>query len=166
MRPPTRPVRSGNRQRTHALSPSQPSPQAAQQPRLHHDGRARLPRPTARFRKPSIWFEIARRAALRLPGVQERATTRGPVLLVGRRLLARLDQDGVSLLVDVDDDEREMLIQAEPRTFSDAGCRGSRLRLRVHLAYVAERTLQRILEQSWRARAPKQLQQGPSVSSH
>jgi hypothetical protein len=35
------------------------------------------------------------------------------VLLVGRKLLARLDQDGVSLLVDVGDDEREMLIEAE-----------------------------------------------------
>jgi hypothetical protein len=99
-----------------------------------------------------------------LPGVQERGTAEGPALLVGRKLLSRLDQDGISLLVDAGDDEREMLIEAEPRTFSDNAFRLSHLRLRVHLAYVDERTLQRLPEQSWRERAPKRLQQRPAIS--
>ncbi|MGH1571121.1 hypothetical protein ACRAWG_11045 [Methylobacterium sp. P31] len=166
MRPSTGSVRLGGR-RTQILAAAKPSPaQAAQRPSLHHEGNTQLPRPTSRIRKPSIWFEVARRTALSLPGVQERTNAQGPVFQVGRQILARLDQDGVSLLVDIGDDEREMLIEAEPRTFSDNGCRRSRLqlRLRVHLAYVDERTFQRILEQSWRERAPKRLQQRPTIS--
>jgi hypothetical protein len=164
VKPPTGSVRSGGR-RTQIPAAAEPSPtQAAQRSRLHHEGKTRLPRPTSWVRKPSIWFEVARRAALSLPGVQERATAEGPVLLIGRRLLARLDQDGVSLLVDVGADEREMLIEAEPRTFSENGCRRSHLRLRIHLAYVDGRTLQRLLEQSWRERAPKRLQERPTIS--
>lgn len=165
MRLPTSSVRSGGR-RTQILAATEPSPaQAAQRPRLQHEGNTRLPRPTFRVRNQSIWFEVARRTALSLPGVQERTTAQGPVLLVGRKLLARLDQDGVSLLVDVGDDEREMLIEAEPRTFSDTGYRRCHLRLRVHLPYIDEHTLQRILEQSWRERAPKRLQQRPAILS-
>ncbi|WP_419829951.1 hypothetical protein [Methylobacterium sp.] len=164
MKPSIDSVRPGVR-RTQILAAAESSPaQAAQRPRLHHEGKTRLPRLASRLRKPSIWFEVARRVALSLPGVQERATAEGPVLLVGRKLLARLDHDGVSLLVDVGDDEREMLIEAEPRTFSDNAFRLSRLRLRVHLAYADERTLRRLLEQYWRERAPKRLQQRPTIS--
>jgi hypothetical protein len=164
VKPFTGNVRSEGR-RTQILTAAEPSPaQAAQRPRLHLEGKTRLPRLASRPRKPSIWFEVARRVALSLPGVQERATAEGPVLLVGRKLLARLAQDGVSLLVDVGDDERQMLIEAEPRTFSDNAFRLSPLRLRVHLAYVDERTLQRLLEQSWRERAPKRLQQRLTIS--
>jgi hypothetical protein len=43
-------------------------------------------------------------------------------------------------------DEREMLMAAEPRTFSAAKGQGSREMKRVHLAYVDERTLRCILE--------------------
>jgi hypothetical protein len=138
--------------------------QAARRPDLQRDDREQFPRPVSQIRKPSIWFEVARRAALSLPGVEEHATARGPVFRVGRKLLARLDQDGISLLVHVSADEREMLIEAEPKTFSDTGCRRSDLRLRVHLAYVDERSLQRILKQSWRERAPKGLQHWASGS--
>ncbi|WP_458439291.1 MmcQ/YjbR family DNA-binding protein [Methylorubrum extorquens] len=164
MRRPPPFVRSGDRRRTEFLAAETSPPQAAQRPRLLHEGKTQLPRPTSRAKKPSIWFEVARRTALSLPGVEERITARGPVFQVGRKLLARLAQDGVSLLVGVGADEREMLIEAEPRTFSDTGCRRSHLRLRVHLAYVDERTLQRILWQSWRERAPKRLQQRSAVS--
>lgn len=164
MKPFTGTVRSGGC-RTQILAAADPSPaQAAQRPRLHLEGKTRLPRLASRPRKPSIWFEVARRVAFSLAGVQERATAEGPVLLVVRKLLARLAQDGVSLLVDVGDDECKMLIEAEPRTFSDNASRRSPLRRRVHLAYVDKRNLQRLIEQSWRERAPKQLQQRLTIS--
>src|SRR4051812_31539140 len=103
-------------------------------------------RPPHRSRKPAIWFEVARRAALALPGVQESVGPTGPVFRIGRRRLAWLAEDGVSLLVPIGVDEGEMLITAEPRTFSAAGWRGGRPLLRVHLAYVAEASLRRIIE--------------------
>ncbi|WP_458438996.1 MmcQ/YjbR family DNA-binding protein [Methylorubrum extorquens] len=111
-----------------------------------------------RLRKPSVWSEVARRAALALPGVEERTSADGPVFTVGRKILARLGEDGASLVVYIDADEREMLMAAEPRTFSVAKGQGGHAMMRIHLAYVHEGSLRRILEQSWRERAPKRLQ--------
>jgi hypothetical protein len=110
------------------------------------------------MRKPSVWFELARRAACSLAGVEERTTATGPEFRIGPKLLARLDEDGVSLVVFIGADEREMLMAAEPRTFSGAPGQGGHPMMRVHLAYVDEGSLRRILEQSWRERAPKRLQ--------
>jgi hypothetical protein len=84
---------------------------------------------------------------------------------MGPKLLARLDEDGVSLLVYVGADEREMLTEAEPRTFSDAVERRGHPTMRVHLAYVDEGSLRRILEQAWRERAPKRLQRSGGAGS-
>jgi len=117
-----------------------------------------MPRQIRRVRKPSVWFELARRAAGSLPGVEERITATGPEFRIGPKLLAWLDEDGVSLLVHIGADERGMLTEAEPRTFSDAVGRRGRTAMRVHLAYVDVGSLKRILEQSWRERAPKRLQ--------
>jgi hypothetical protein len=111
--------------------------------------------PAHTVRKPAIWFEVARRAVQTLPHVVEELSPAGPVFRLGRRRLAWLDVDGVSLVVPVEPDEGEMLIQAEPRTFSAVGRRKGRLLLRVHLAYVAEATLKRLLEQVWRERATR-----------
>ena len=69
-----------------------------------------------------------------------------------------VNEDGVSLLVPVEADEGEMLSEAEPRTFSMAGQSGGCPLLRIHLAFVAEASLRRILEQTWRDRAPKRVQ--------
>ncbi|WP_336491523.1 MmcQ/YjbR family DNA-binding protein [Methylobacterium nigriterrae] len=121
--------------------------------------------PAHRGRKPSIWFEVARRAALALPGVQERMSLTGPVFRIGQRRLAWLGEDGVSLLVPIGADEGEMLSEAEPRTFSAAGQLGGHPLLRVHLAYVVQASLRRLLEQAWRERASKQVQRSRSRAS-
>jgi hypothetical protein len=42
------------------------------------------------------------------------------VFKIGRKFLARLDVDGVSLMIHIGSDERDMLMVAEPRTFSAA----------------------------------------------
>jgi hypothetical protein len=106
-------------------------------------------------RKPSVWFEVARQAARGLPGVAEHASADGPVFWVGRRRLAWLAADGVSLVVPIGEDEREMLMTVEPRTFSDAGHARGRPLLRVHLAYVDPGTLARLLAQALRDIAPR-----------
>jgi hypothetical protein len=105
------------------------------------------PRRAVRPRKPSAWFEVARRAARELPGVAEHAAAAGPVFRLGRRRLAWLAEDGVSLVVPIEEDERAMLVAAEPRTFSpEAAGRGTPL-VRIHLAYVDAGTLARLLAQ-------------------
>jgi hypothetical protein len=106
------------------------------------------PRREAPSRKPSVWFEVARRAAGTLPGVTEQATAAGPVFRIGRRRLAWLAEDGVSLVVGIEEDERAMLIAAEPRTFSTERAAGGRPLVRIHLAYVDSGTLARLLAQA------------------
>lgn len=137
-------VRDGRRR--NQVSGVKPCPsQAAQGSNLQHDDRAQLLRPVSQIREQSIWFEVVRRAAPSLPSVEKHSTARGPMFRVGRKLLARLDQDGISPLVDVGSNEWEMMIKAEPSTFSDTSCRRSYLWLRVHLSYVDDRSLERIL---------------------
>jgi|SRR4051812_12399313 hypothetical protein len=137
----------------------------AREPRTSDRVMKPVPRQAPRVRKPSVWFELARRAACSLAGVEERVTATGPEFRIGPKLLARLDEDGVSLLTYIGADEREMLTEAEPRTFSDVLGRRGHPTLRVHLAYVDEGSLRRILEQSWRERAPKRLQRSPTSTA-
>ncbi len=82
-----------------------------------------------------------------MPGVTEQAGTAGPVLRVGRRRLAWLAEDGVSLVVPIEEDERAMLIAAEPRTFAVAEPVRGRAMVRIHLAYADPATLERLLAQ-------------------
>ena len=58
-----------------------------------------------------------RELALALPETIERSSYGTPGFRVGDRLFARLHQDGESLVVWVDMDEREMLAQTEPEKF-------------------------------------------------
>jgi len=109
-------------------------------------------RPELRQRKPAVWFEVARNAARALPGVTEHATAAGPVFRLGRRRLAWLAEDGVSLVVPIEEDERAMLAVAEPRTFAAAGARRGRALVRIHLAYVDAGTLARLLAQAAQAK--------------
>ncbi len=108
----------------------------------------RRPRRETAPRKPSLWFEVARRAAGTLPGVTEHATAAGPVFRIGRRRLARLAEDGVSLVVPIEEDERAMLVAAEPRTFAAAPAAGGRPMVRIHLATVDPGALTRLLAQA------------------
>ncbi|MGE7417892.1 MmcQ/YjbR family DNA-binding protein [Methylobacterium tarhaniae] len=108
----------------------------------------RCPRRETASRKPSVWFEVARRAAATLPGVTEHAGAAGPVFRIGRRRLAWLAEDGVSLVVGIEEDERAMLVAAEPRTFAAAKAAGGRPMVRIHLAYADPGTLARLLAQA------------------
>lgn len=83
-----------------------------------------------------------------MPGVTERAGAAGPVFRIGRRRLARLAEDGVSLVVPIGEDERAMLIAAEPRTFAAHRTERGRAMVRIHLAYVDPGTLARLLAQA------------------
>lgn len=109
----------------------------------------RRSRPAIALRKPSLWFEVARWAAGTLPGVTEHASAAGPVFRIGRRRLAWLAEDGVSLVVPIEEDERDMLVAAEPRTFAAAQAVGGRPMLRIHLAYADPGTLARLLARAF-----------------
>ena len=58
-----------------------------------------------------------RRVALGLPGVEESTSYGTPAFKLRKKLLARLHQDGKSLVLKVGDATRDHLLQADPDTF-------------------------------------------------
>ena len=58
-----------------------------------------------------------RRVALSLPGVEEGTSYGTPAWRAGKRLLARLHQDGASIVLKVGNETRDHLLQADPETF-------------------------------------------------
>lgn len=58
-----------------------------------------------------------RKVALSFPGVEEGTSYGTPAFKLGKKLLVRLHQDGVSLVLKVGDATRDHLVQADPDTF-------------------------------------------------
>jgi len=58
-----------------------------------------------------------RRVALSLPGVEESTSYGTPAFKFRKKLIARLHQDGRSLVLKVGDATRDHLLQADPGTF-------------------------------------------------
>ena len=95
-----------------------------------------------------------RELALALPQTIERSSYGTPGFRVRDRLFARLHQDGESLVVWVDMDEREMLAQTEPEKFFWTSHYEKHPMLQVRLAAVDREELGELLLDSWRRRAP------------
>jgi hypothetical protein len=102
-------------------------------------------------------FETAREIALALPGVTEQPSYGTPGFKLGTKFLARLHQDGKSLVVKIGFDEREMLMAADPESFYITDHYKGYPAMLVGLASVPVETLRRLLEQSWRQIASKKV---------
>jgi hypothetical protein len=75
-------------------------------------GKARPPRSGS-----AVDFDAVRRLALALENVEESTSYGTPAFKVGGALVARLHQDGCSLVVRVSFEEREELMAADPDTY-------------------------------------------------
>jgi hypothetical protein len=102
-------------------------------------------------------FDEVRDFLLALPAVTEGTSYGAPGLRVGRRFLARLKEDGDSLVVRLDFDEREMLMEAEPETFYITDHYRPYPAVLVRLSKVEAGTVKQLLMQRWREAAPKRL---------
>jgi hypothetical protein len=65
----------------------------------------------------AVTFEEVRRIALLLPNVEEGTSYGTPAFKVGGKLLARLREDGDSLVVGTTFEEREEMLAADPETY-------------------------------------------------
>jgi hypothetical protein len=61
--------------------------------------------------KPGVTFDTARELALALPGVEEGTSYGTPALKAGRKLMARLREDGETLVVRIDLVARDLLLR-------------------------------------------------------
>ncbi len=68
-------------------------------------------------KRETVTFETVRKIAFILPGVEESTSYGTPAFKVKGKLFARQHQDGVSLVIKVDVEDREILMEADPETF-------------------------------------------------
>ncbi len=105
----------------------------------------------------SLTFADVRRVLLALPGVEEGLCDGRPEFRVRKKLVAFLKEDGGTLVVAADFDEREALMAADPEAFYFTDHYRNYKYVLVRLEKVDPGLLASVLEQSWRQRAPKRL---------
>jgi hypothetical protein len=104
-----------------------------------------------------VTFATVRQLALALPGVEEGTSYGTPAFRVHGKFLARLREDGESLVIKVGDDERDLLLAADPRAFFITDHYVGYPTILVRLSAVAVDVLRDVLEGAWRLAAPKRL---------
>lgn len=104
-----------------------------------------------------VSFQTAREIALALPGVEEGTCYGTPAFRVRGKFLARLKEDGETLVIKVDFDTRDVLLQADPETYYITDHYAGYPALLVRLAKVDRDALAKLLEDCWRQAAPKRL---------
>ena len=103
------------------------------------------------------WDEVMQ-LGLRLPGVEVSTSYGTPALKVGGKLMARLWEDGQTLvLVRIGFDQRELLIEIEPEVFFLTPHYQDYPSVLVRLPKTAPAMIEGLLEQVWRALAPRRL---------
>jgi hypothetical protein len=102
-------------------------------------------------------FENVKTTALALPEAYERTSYNTPAFYVGKKLFARLREDGCSLVVNAADLDRLALSQMEPSVFSIPEHYRKYEMMVIDLPNVQPEELERLLIESWRRVAPKKL---------
>ena len=110
-------------------------------------------------RKPTAFgnFETVCELARELPGAEESTSYGTPAFKVKGKLFARFHQDGESLVVSVDFDEREEMMQADPEKFYITDHYRNYHWILVRLSKARPDELRDLLLGSWRRAAPKQM---------
>jgi hypothetical protein len=102
-------------------------------------------------------FSGVRRLALALPGVEEGTSYGTPAFRVKGKFFVRLREDGESIVVKVGDDERDLLMEADPDAFFTTDHYKGYPSVLVRLSRVREADLAEVLDQAWARLAPPKL---------
>ena len=103
-------------------------------------------------------FSTVRDLALVFPGVEERITFGTPSLHVGRKLMARLREDGQTLAIKLPIAERDDYFERNPDTFFITDHYRNYPMILVDLPTVRKETIIELVEKAWRLVAsPKQI---------
>jgi hypothetical protein len=104
-----------------------------------------------------LTFDDVRKLALALPEVEEGTSYGTPAFKVRGKFLSRLKEDGETLVVKIDFDERDILMAANPETFYITDHYRGYPAMLVRLATVDPDELRELFEAAWRRAAPKRL---------
>ncbi len=104
-----------------------------------------------------VTFDTVRQIARELPGAVESTSYGTPAFKVGKNLFVRQHQDGESLVIKIDRDQRSMRMKADPETFYITDHYLNYPYMLIRLAKVEREDLCELLEDAWELSAPKSL---------
>ena len=104
-----------------------------------------------------VTFETVRDIALAYPGVEEGTSFGTPALRVRGKFMARLREDGETLVIKASEAEREFRMMVDPETFFITEHYRGYSAVLVRLARVGVEDLADLIEESWRWLAPRKL---------
>lgn len=104
--------------------------------------------------------------ALSFPGGNEKPSYGKPSIFIEKTFFTRWRDEENSIVLIVDSiDERDMLIEADPKTFFITDHYRSYPSVLAYAAKLDTKTLRGMLERRWQKIAPKKLQQGVRVKT-
>lgn len=99
-----------------------------------------------------------RKLALSFPEAHEKLSYGEPAIFIAKRFFTRLRAEDKSIVLFVDTiDERDMLLEADPRTFFITDHYRNYPYVLARLAKIDAKTLRGMLERQWRKIAPRKL---------
>ncbi|MGO9913514.1 MAG: MmcQ/YjbR family DNA-binding protein [Isosphaeraceae bacterium] len=104
-----------------------------------------------------VTYETVREIARAFPGAVEGTSYGTPAFHVGKKLFVRKHQDGESLVVKIDFEQRKMRINADPDTFFITDHYLNYPWVLVRLATVEPDDLRELLQDAWQLSAPARL---------
>jgi hypothetical protein len=110
-----------------------------------------------RQRAKPVNFATVQKIALALPGVVEGLSYGTPAFRVRGKFLARLREDGGTLVLKTDFDTQEALMAADPETFYLTDHYRGYPVILVRLSSVHADDLRKLFETAWRRNAPRRL---------
>jgi len=104
-----------------------------------------------------VTFDVVRRIASSFPGVEEGTSFGTAAFRVAKKFLARMKEDGETLVVKCGFDERDYRMQADPETYFTTDHYRGYPTVLVRLTRVSQTDLRELFEVAWRRSAPKKL---------
>lgn len=104
-----------------------------------------------------ITFDAVRAVALTFPEVEDGTSYGTPALKVRKKLMARLREDGDSVVFRVSFDDRDMLMDARPRTFYITDHYRPYQAVLLRLSKATRQEVADVVEFAWRHVAPKKV---------
>jgi hypothetical protein len=106
-------------------------------------------------KKAGLGFDDVRALGLAMPGVEEGTSYGTPALKATGKLIARLREDGETLVVRIEDDARDLLLRSDPETFFMTDHYVGHPWVLVRLPRVERAALATLLEEAVRLVTPK-----------
>jgi hypothetical protein len=106
--------------------------------------------------QPATW-ETVRKIALALPDAVEGTSYGTPAFHVRKKLFVRFHQSGESVVIMIHMNEREALMKIDPETFYITDHYLNYPAMLVRLSTVRPEDLRKLITESWRRSAPREL---------